>query len=216
MLQGGGSKFAILLGGVVRPTPRLLAQLAGARVIAADSGMAHAATLGLQPELWLGDFDSSSEALLAAHGHVPRDSFPAAKDATDGELAVQAALSRGANEIVLVGAFGGQFDHALAHATLLLKLAERNMKAFASSGDEEAWPLITSLSLWQIPAGTRLSVVGLSALDGLDIQGVRWPLQDRTVPLGSSLTLSNETQGDVSLRLRAGRAVVMLYPNTAP
>jgi thiamine pyrophosphokinase len=113
---------------------------------------------------------------------------------------------------MLIGAFGGQFDHALAHAGLLLKLAEQNVKAMASSGNEEAWPLIASLSLWQIPRGTRLSVVGVSPLEGLTLQGVRWPLSNQSVPLGSSLTLSNETAGDVSLHVKQGRAIVLLYP----
>ena len=37
------STFAILLGGALTPNPRLLAALSGARVIAADGGMRHAA-----------------------------------------------------------------------------------------------------------------------------------------------------------------------------
>ena len=64
--------FTVLLAGDITPTARLAAQIAGTRVIAADSGMRHAAVLGLAPELWLGDFDSASDPLLAAHGEVPR------------------------------------------------------------------------------------------------------------------------------------------------
>ena len=41
------TRFAILLGGNLTVTPRLRQQLAGARVIAADSGMTHAAVLGV-------------------------------------------------------------------------------------------------------------------------------------------------------------------------
>lgn len=209
------SKFAILLGGDVTPTPRLAAQLSGARIIAADSGMAHAAMLGLSPELWVGDFDSAGTALEQANHEVPRHVFPAAKDATDGGIAVDEALARGATELVLVGAFGGQFDHALAHATQLVALAERGLKAFATSGTEEAWPLIAHLSLWQMARGTRISVIGLTALKALSISGVRWPLTRRDVPLGSTLTLSNEAAGDVSLTVEQGQAVVMAYPGAA-
>jgi thiamine pyrophosphokinase len=206
------SKFAILLGGDVTPTVRLKSQLDGARVIAADSGMRHAATLGVMPELWVGDFDSAGPALEDTYRDIPRHVFPAAKDATDGEIAVREAIARGATEIILVGAFGGQFDHALAHATQLIGLAERGIKAFASSGSEEAWPLLNSLTLWQIAKGTRVSIIGLSALKALSIIGVRWPLNKRDVPMGSTLTLSNESQGDVAITLEQGRAVVMIYP----
>ena len=51
------SRFAILLGGDFSLTPRVAAQIAGARVIAADSGIRHAASLGIVPELWTGDFE---------------------------------------------------------------------------------------------------------------------------------------------------------------
>src|SRR4026208_619907 len=116
------SRFAILLGGTLTLTPRLQKQGAGApptwpprrkrqrpgaRAIAADSGMAHAELLGLDVELWVGDFDSTSEELARRHVAIPRHTHPPAKNATDGELAVAQALERGAREIILVGAFGG-------------------------------------------------------------------------------------------------------------
>src|SRR5690606_26295611 len=101
------SRFAILLGGAVTRTPELEAEIAGARVIAADSGMRHAAALGVTPELWLGDFDSVTEDLLETYRDIPRQVFPREKDKTDGEIAIHAAIERGATSLVLVGAFGG-------------------------------------------------------------------------------------------------------------
>ena len=90
------STFVILLGGELHATPRLMSQVAGHRVIAADSGMEHAALLGVTPELWLGDFDSADEALFTIYPDVPREAFPQDKDMTDGELAIAEALRRGA------------------------------------------------------------------------------------------------------------------------
>jgi thiamine pyrophosphokinase len=206
------SKFVILMAGDVTSTVRLKNQINGACTIAADSGMKHAEALGLTPELWVGDFDSTPTALLDQWSGVEQERFPAAKDKTDGELAIDAALKRGATEIILLGAFGGQLDHVLAHAALLHMIAARGVKTFATNGVEEAWPLSTSLSLWQIPSGTRVSIVGLTDLKALSILGVRWPLQRRDVTFGSTLTLSNEAKGDVSISLEQGRAVVLLYP----
>ncbi len=206
------SKFVILMAGDVTPTLRLKNQIVGARIIAADSGMKHAETLAVKPELWVGDFDSTPTALRDAWSHVEQQRFPAAKDKTDGELAIEAALKRGATELILVGAFGGQFDHVLAHGILLHAMAAKGIKAFATSGTEEAWPLVTSLSLWQIPTGTRVSIIGLTELKSLSILGVRWPLQRRDVSFGSTLTLSNEAKGDISILLEQGRALVLLYP----
>ena len=102
------SRFVILLGGKLVRTPRLDAQVAGARVIAADAGMEHAKTLGITPELWVGDFDSVTDEIAAEYASVPQDRYPRDKDKTDGELAVAEALKRGATSLVLAGAFGGR------------------------------------------------------------------------------------------------------------
>jgi thiamine pyrophosphokinase len=205
-------KFAILLGGPIQVTDRLRQQVRGCRVIAADSGMAHAENLGLQPELWVGDFDSADAALQARHAAIARKVFPAAKDSTDGELAVREAVRRGAKELVLVGGFGGQFDHVLAHALQLLHLTAQGLTVMMTSGDEEAYPLRHNLALRGLAPGTRLSVLPLSELARLTITGVRWPLTAHDVAFASTLTLSNEAAGDVELSLASGTALVLVYP----
>ena len=206
------TKFAILLGGDLFPTDRLVQQLTGARIIAADAGMMHAAPLGLEAELWVGDFDSASPALIAASGHVPRQMFPADKDLSDGELAVRAALDRGAQQMILAGGLGGQSDHAFAHLTLALGLARGGTDAFVTSGHEEAWPLYPGEHRLDAPLGSRLSIIALSDLEGLSLTGVCWPLDRRTVPLGSTLTLSNVVSGPVRIELASGNAIIMVTP----
>src|SRR5262245_59142188 len=119
------SRFAILLGGTLDVTPRLLAPVRGSRAIAADSGMMHAAALGLDAELWVGDFDSTDEPLAMRYAHVSRDVHPVDKAATDGEIAIETAIERGASDFILVGGFGGQADHTFGHAGLVLGLARR-------------------------------------------------------------------------------------------
>lgn len=208
------SRFTILLGGDVQVTERLRKQVQGTRVIAADSGIAHATGLGLAPELWVGDFDSAGSDLERAFAHVPRHVFPAAKDATDGEIAIAEALKLGATDLVLVGGFGGQFDHVLAHAFLVVELAKRGINTVLTSGNEEAHALLQLLLFTDLAAGTRMSIIPLSHLKGLTITGVRWPLSERDVPRGSTLTLSNECVGGrAAVGVAAGEALVVLYPS---
>ncbi len=206
------SKFAILLGGNVKPTKRLKKQLEGARVIAADSGMQHADSLSLKPELWVGDFDSASPHLQKKHNDVPRQTYDAEKDATDGEIAIAEALRRGATSMILVGGFGGQFDHTLAHAGFLLALAKRGMDIFMSSGNEEAQALVGEMAIDDLSFGTRLSIAPFSDLRGLTLSGVKWPLTKRDVPLGSALTLSNIVTGSVRISVLSGSALILTYP----
>jgi len=206
------SRFVILLGGTLTVTPRLMAQIAGARIIAADSGMAHAAALGLAAELWVGDFDSTPEALAARYDDVAREVHPADKAATDGEIAIDAAILRGATDFVLVGGFGGQADHTFGHAGLVLGLARRGYRALLTSGTEEAYPLLPGSHELDLPAGSRLSVLPFADLAGLALENVKWPLHQRSVPLGSSLTLSNVALGRVTIRLGSGYGVAIAYP----
>jgi thiamine pyrophosphokinase len=206
------SNFAILLGGNVKPTKRLKKQLEGARIIAADSGMQHADSLGLKPELWVGDFDSASPHLQKKHQDVPRQTYDVEKDATDGEIAIAEALRRGATSLILVGGFGGQFDHTLAHAGFLLALAKRGMDIFMSSGNEEAHALVDEMAIDDLSFGTRLSIAPFSDLRGLTVSGVKWPLTKRDVPLGSALTLSNIVTGSVRISLLSGSALILTYP----
>lgn len=206
------ARFSILVGGHLQATPRLLRLVAGTRVIAADNGMAHAEMLKLDVELWVGDFDSASPELMARHPDVEREVHPAAKDASDSELAVDAAIRRGARGIVLVGGFGGQSDHALSHLMLAVKLAREGLAAMVTSGDEEAYPLIPGRHRLDLPVGSRLSIIALSDLAALSLSGVQWPLDMRHVPFGSTLTLSNVALGPVDVTLELGHGVIVAYP----
>lgn len=206
------ARFSILVGGHVLPTPRLLGQVAGSRAIAADSGMAHAHALNLEVELWVGDFDSASPDLMARYEHVAREVYPQAKDASDSELAVDAAVRRGASDIVLVGGFGGQSDHALSHVMLAVKLARQGFAAMVTSGYEEAHPLIPGRCRLELPAGSRLSVIALSDLGALSLAGVEWPLDKRDVGFGSTLILSNVALGRVDVSLASGQGLIIAYP----
>jgi len=211
------SRFLILLGGDLVGTPRLDAQAAGARVIAADSGIRHAHALGVEPELWVGDFDSAGSELEATFAGVPREIYPAGKDKTDGELAVDAALSRGATDLVLAGAFGGpRADHAHLNLVLALSLAEQGRSVLLTSGAQEGVPLLPGTSLFDYAPGTLFSVLGFSDLTGLSIRGAAWPLDKVVVPFGSSLTISNEVASDLVVDLGTGRALLLAHPYPDP
>lgn len=191
-------------------TPRLLQQIDGARVLAADSGMRHAAGLGVVPELWLGDFDSTNAELAERYQHVERQVFPVAKNMTDGELALHEAYERGATEVILVGAFGGErTDHTLLHLTMAVAQAAQGRKLLLSSGNEEAVPLIGGEQAFDFAEGVLFSIIGFSALSGVSISGAQWPLEQVAVPLGSSLTLSNRVEGRLTVALNEGQAILL-------
>ncbi|TPW30728.1 thiamine diphosphokinase [Pararhizobium mangrovi] len=206
--------FLVLLGGPLTVTPAFRARVAGWRSVAADSGMRHAEVLGVTPELWIGDFDSASPDLSAAWPDVERQSFATAKNETDGELAVRAAIERGAGDLVLAGGLGGdRSDHALLHCVLACRLRAEGWNVELTSGREDAVALSPGRIEVPLTAGTVFSIVGFSELNGLTIDGARFPLDDYTLPFGSSRTISNKALGPVAITLRSGTALLVTRPD---
>lgn len=205
--------FTILLGGDVEVTDRLKAAIAGSRVIAADGGIRHADRLGVSPELWVGDFDSASEALFTRFADVPRKTFPRQKDATDGQLGVETAIAEGAKRLVLVGGLGGaRTDHAMQHIVYAIHLAERGLSVLLTSGEEEAVPLLAGTLELDLADGALFSILGLTGLEGLSIENAEYPLERRDVPFGPPMTICNVARGRVRLTLEAGRGIVLSRP----
>ena len=204
-------KFSILLAGPIRPTAGLRRAVQATRVIAADGGMAHADALGVVPELWVGDFDSTDPKLTTRYRNVPRETFPRDKDRTDGELAIDTALARGATEINLVGACGGpRTDHAFMHLVLALRYAAAGIAIRLADGSETAVPLALGPQRFDLAPGTTFSILKFTDLAGLTVAGARWPLDDVAVPFHSILTQSNEAAGPVTITLRGGTAVLVI------
>lgn len=205
--------FTILLGGTLAMTSRVREAVLDTRVIAADSGMRHARALGIAPELWVGDFDSASPELFWDWPAVERQPYPAQKAATDGEIAVAEALARGARRIVMLGALGGErSDHALQHLAQALHLREQGIDVFLSSGEEEAVPLLPGRLTVDLPPGALFSIVGFTGIEGLGIEGARYPLSNFTLPFGSSRTISNVALGPIELTLQSGRGLLLARP----
>lgn len=210
------SHFVILLAGRMVPTPALRAAVAGARVIAADDGIRHAPALDLAPELWVGDFDSAPAEPAIARAGVKRETFPRDKDKTDGELAIEAAISLGASRITLVGALGGpRSDHAFSHFILALRYFRQGLDVALVDGAESAFPLSAEPQRFDLAPGAQFSILKFSAVRGLTIAGAKWPLENVDLPFTSILTQSNEAAGPVTVTVAAGDAVVLAQADPA-
>ncbi len=95
-------------------------------VICADGGYKHVEKLGLIPDVWLGDGDSLEKTEISSKEKIV---FPARKDKTDTELAVDVALSRGYRDIVIFGGLGGRIDHEYANFCVLKKICDAGANA---------------------------------------------------------------------------------------
>ena len=188
--------------------------VAGRVVVAADAGIAHALALGLGVDVAVGDFDSIEPATLArveASG-ARVDRHPVAKDATDLELALDAALATGAGRIVLVGGHGGRLDHFLTNVSLLCAAPMEAVQVDALVGEALVSVLRPGRDVVvRGRPGELVSIVPLHGpVEGVRTTGLRYPLRRETLPPGTSRGVSNELLADTaSVSVDAGTALVI-------
>ena len=188
-------------------------------VVAADGGALGAERLGFPIDLVVGDGDSLVESdleRLATAGVEVRRS-PADKDESDTELAVLAAIERGAAWIVIVGALGGQrVDHAIANVSLLALRALGDRPC--SILDETARiRLLAGPCEMDIegPPGGLVSLLPLGDVDGVTTEGFVYPLHDERLPMGPARGLSNvRTTSRSRIAVRSGRLLLVESPAT--
>jgi len=179
-------------------------------VIAADGGARWLEGQGLRPHLVVGDLDSldepAVERLRGSGTRVTR--HPAEKDASDTELALEAAVASGADRIVVLGAFGGsRIDHELANVLLLADPAFAGVDVRLQRGR-------THLRAIEGPASLTIEVAAGGTALGVTTRGLSYGLSDGTLVMGRSRGLSNVVEEEpASVSLRAGSLLVIEIAN---
>lgn len=183
-------------------------------VLAADGGLRHLLTLGRRPDVLLGDLDSLPPGIVAENAAAEVIRHPRDKDETDLELALLHAVERfPAREVMVLGGFGGRFDHMLANVLLLAhpRLLGRPIRFVDDR--QSAWLLAADPPSGQTTiTGAPGDIVSLLPLGGpahvVATTGLRWPLHDETLAFGPARGVSNEmTAATATVRLGAGVVV---------
>lgn len=170
--------------------------LAGAAdfVIAADGGYAQAVRAGARVDLVVGDFDSldvEALATLAAQRVLTRR-HPAAKDASDLELALDEALARRPRTIAILGALGRRLDHTLANIHLLERALATGVDVRLIDGRQSVVLVHSRHEIAAAAIGDRVSLVPLSASVRVSTIGLLFPLRGEDLERSTSRGVSNE------------------------
>ncbi len=190
-------------------------------VIAVDGGMEHCRRLGVEPDLYIGDFDSLSVALQAELKQIevrePKRviRLQPEKDDTDMLAACKAALERGFTDFVIYAATGGRLDHTLANIQCLLYLKRHG--ADGTIVDAENRITVIENETVILPSGIT-GMVSLFAMGdtakGVTLEGLKYPLQEYTVTNDFPIGISNEFTGEeVNITVRDGALAVIIQEN---
>lgn len=169
-------------------------------IVAIDGGLQHVVKLGLTPNIIIGDLDSIDPVDLATFQENGIDvrQFPAQKDETDLELAIQYVLDLGFERIFLCGATGGRTDHFLGNLLLFSNPNFIGKKITILSDKSEIFYCTKNQQI----VGNQGDIVSLIPISdkvtGISTSGLEFQLNDEDLIRWSSRGISNVMLDDVA------------------
>ncbi len=169
-------------------------------LIAADRGLEFLRRYQIEPDLIVGDFDSSPcglvEGYTTEHPDIMVQKFNWEKDYSDTEIAVKAAVSQGCRRVDILGATGSRLDHVFGAIQLLSYLLDRGCEGRILdphnriSLHEKSF-LVRKEDQW----GKYVSFFSRGdAVKNVTLRGFHFPMEKGTVETDSTLTVSNQIE----------------------
>lgn len=185
-------------------------------LIGVDAGTVHLLKVGKVPDLVVGDFDTVSSEMyqqLQEKG-IPIRPLPSAKDVTDTHDAVDWALARRPQQILLLGMLGGsRFDHALANLFMLERIEAAGVSGLIQDAHNRIrlHPGDDTVIAVEASPFRYVSLLALSArVEGVTLTGFRYPLQDAVLTRNFPVGISNELVAETGqIHVRSGKLLLI-------
>lgn len=164
-------------------------------IYCADGGANHLEALGIFPlEIW-GDLDSVTKEIIEKYrnNNVRIKKFPKDKDYTDGELILQHISKLNYDEIIIIGGLGGRIDHLLTNLNLIFKF--KNLKFVTEK--ERIFSIEKKAELTGLRGKTISFVPFSEKVEGLTLEGFKYPLNKYILHQGDSICMSNIAVDDI-------------------
>lgn len=164
--------------------------------IGADRGALTLINSGLQLDYALGDFDSVNKVELEQiRDKTTRfEIFPAEKDETDLELALEQAYLLKPETIIMFGVTGGRKDHELINIQLLYSIVKHGIQGIIIDKDNYLELTLPGRHLLNHDADySSISFIPFSEeVKGLTLNGFYYPLENERISWGSTRCISNK------------------------
>ena len=170
-----------------------------------DGGLKHKERLGVEPDFIVGDFDSYEMPKITENMLV----LPTVKDDTDTFAAVKLMLDKGYSEFLFVGVIGERLDHTLGNISILLYLKKHNAVGVIVDDYSEMFLLKDTVKIAKNSC-SYFSIVSLGEkLEGVDIIGAKYPLENAVIQNSYQFAVSNEPVSDTEISAKKGEALII-------
>lgn len=152
-------------------------------IVCCDGAVSHLKQLGYTPEIIVGDMDSISETDYIEF--KDRIYIDASEEYNDLQKALKLCLSRGWNEITILGGFGKREDHSIANLSIMHSYSV-NMNQEITKGTRIRMvtnfgvftPIFNTTTFETFP-GQQVSVFSISKGTKITFQGLKYPVVER-------------------------------------
>lgn len=196
-MEGNKNKILVITGGHIDESflNKCVIEENYTLIIVVDHGLVAADHLKLPLDFIVGDFDSVPHNILNQYRNssVSIKTYPAEKDKTDTEIAIELALMNNPESIDIIGATGSRLDHVFANIHLLLMPMELQVAAFIIDPNNKIYLRKDDFVLQKAKQyGNYVSLMPFSGqVSGLTMIGFKYPLNKILLAPGSSLCVSN-------------------------
>ncbi len=184
-------------------------------IIAVDKGLEALFELNVVPNHVVGDFDSVDTSILQSFRNNPKivfHKYNPEKDNTDTDIALNLAIELHSSNITIIGALGKRMDHSLANVHILKNSLDAGIPCQILDRYNRIYLINSNTSLYKNKVyGKYVSLIPLSTkVDGLILKGFKYPLQNYSLSIGTSLGVSNEIVENVAtIWLKSGILIVI-------
>jgi thiamine pyrophosphokinase len=190
------SQAIIVANGQVVPPPALQDYISSSSIIiAADGGIRNCISLGIQPNIIIGDLDSIDEFKTREYrdAGVQIIQYPTHKDETDLELALQHAREIEVNLVIIIGGLGARWDMTIANMLLIAHPKYQEMNIRMLDGTQELFILRAGIrSTVQGHTGDTISLIPLAGdVNGIVTSGLEYALHNETLQFCTARGVSN-------------------------
>jgi thiamine pyrophosphokinase len=178
------------------------------KLICADGGANSALKMNLIPDVIIGDLDSISPEALKVFKSVTKIIRLKRQNDTDVEKCLKYVINNQYDEALLVGATGNRLDHTFCNLGIVLKffpqikislVAENSfLRAYTGNVELKTFP------------GETISIYCISAKTKISSQGLKYELQNISLPFGIRESTSNIAKTELTkLKITNGVAFVI-------